>query len=1276
MRTHSWAKSLPFFGAAWLLFVLVPAYAQFETVQWRPLGPTGGQIRSLIPAGQDIYAGGTGGAVFRSSDNGLSWTPVSDSLPPKALIHDLQVIGTDLYAGTSNGIFRLASGAGYWEGLNQWPASALSDDDNLGPDVRAIALIGEELFAGTLRRGLYVFDKTGQKWKSVAGIGARDTVWALTGNESVGLAATPRGVFRRTGSTWTKDTKAPSKVRCFAKGEAGLYAGADNGVYALGATADSWTRLNPNFRIRQVNSLSVNGTRLLAGTRGEGRVYRATNLRNWSESGSGFTVAGDVTDVLEVTNPTGGGFLLAANQVGISRTPSDALGWRQSNQGLINTEINDVIVAGDTVYAGAAGAVYAWRGTGTEWRVLKAGLRANTTVNAILKHQDRLYCATSNGAYYLPDGDTTWVRFTAGLLPGDRHRRDYRLAALGEHLFMLTEAGVYRSTNGQPWQLTSSKSLPNNFHIFERLVASRGRLYVFRNRAFEDNQMYRSDSLGENWINLKAPKFARTGLTAHRDVLLANFASEVPGVLGIYRSANQGESWDKISSSRSYDIASNGTTSVFSATTFDYRGDPKRTYERLNFSGDDGVNWSVISNESLPQGMRVKSIEATDSLVLVSSWEHGVWMLPLSELYPPTVAGGGARDVTATTATLTGTAGAAVFGADFRFEYGTDPGLGTGVTKVPLPEAARLGTGIALSHALTGLEENTTYYYRVVGTNSGKVVRQSAIHSFRTHRLTRITGEQKPDYPFIDGNTLASRYPLVWVTLNPEYPPQTRVNLWVKGLREKNFTRQPLQPEGNAFRVQLPSGHLDSLGLQYYFELLPAPGYGPDQTTPPVTLAVRHPAGLPVGGLDFRNKQYQLLAFPLDLERKELADALGDEMPGVKGSQDLTRWRVVTYNKRSDPFDNLSSSSLLQPGVGYFVATTDPVPQSFNPGSGNTVALHAQMADGYFAISLQADDWTLIGNPFPWDVDWNYVREFNRNPDWLQFWAFDNNSRQLLTPEESNKLFRFGGGYVKNNSGQVQELRIPSGLPTGLETKPGPAGEMPLEVNFTLRTPQTVVRSAGLGLHPLALPGADSYDLELPPTLGETPSLHFVSESPAPLMRSILPPTGAGQSWEFTVTGVPEDGQPVVLAWQVKPEVGQALWLHDLTTEQKADMRVARNYAFRGNRRFRVYYGPASYIGEHLQPERYLVAAYPNPFADQTAFRFTLPPGSGPYRVRLTLADAQGRSLGTIAEGSYESGFHEVPLPLGHLPAGVYAAEATVEGEAVRMVRHLKLVRQ
>jgi hypothetical protein len=173
--------------------------------------------------------------------------------------------------------------------------------------------------------------------------------------------------------------------------------------------------------IRRVNSLRVNGTRLLAGTRGEGRLYRATNLTNWSawsESGSGFTIAGDVTDVLEVADPTGGGFLLATNQVGVSRTPSDAPGWRQNNQGLINTEINDVIVVGDTVYAGAAGgrvrvARNGYRVAHTQGRPAGQYHRerhSQTPGPALLRHQQRRLLPTRRGHHL----DTVHGRTLAG----------------------------------------------------------------------------------------------------------------------------------------------------------------------------------------------------------------------------------------------------------------------------------------------------------------------------------------------------------------------------------------------------------------------------------------------------------------------------------------------------------------------------------------------------------------------------------------------------------------------------------------------------------------------------------------------------------------------------------------------------------------------------------------------------------------------------------------------------------------------------------------------
>lgn len=1278
MNTCLPIKPLRSFLAVWLLLVLAgPARAQFENAPWKPLGPTGGKILSLFTSGPYVYAGGRG-VVFRSENKGAQWLSISDSLPQRSEVNDIKEIGTDLFIGTSNGVFKRPGGATHWESVNNWPASALSNARNLGPDVRAISVVGEALYAGTKGKGLYVLSQQDGKWKGVKAVDTTATVWDIVSNDQVGLVSTSKGTFRWDGTAWAVTTALPPNIRCFARKDANLYAGGQGGVYDLGDAATGWTQLNQNLALAAgdtVYSLSANGRRLLAGTL-RGRVYRATNLTDWAEAVNGLTIAGRVDDVLEITDQSlAGNYLLAVNSLGVNTTRAGAINWKLSNENLINTDINEVSVIDGNVYVAAAGAVYRWKGGGMDWQEIKGNFPDNTVVYSILKHQGLIYCATSKGVYFLPDAaGTAWQEFTGGFAPGDKTSPSFRLASMGPHLLVQARSGIYRSTNRENWQPAGNGiEVKNNFAWFERLAVAGNRVFIFINST-QPRRIYYSDNFGDNWQDAKAPNAFFTGLTGHNGEVLSSLSRS--GGTGVYQLDKNAQTWNKISNFGCYEITSNGQRALFSASTIQFRGDPKRTYEIINFSRDGGKEWFKISNASLPQNIRVKAIAATDTHVYIATWENGVWVLPLPELYGPAVTTGAATGVTATTATLTGTAGSELFESNFAFEYsqGRDSLLGNRGNTITLPGVPKMGQPLAVTQPLAGLQPSTTYYYRLVGSNSGQVSRQGIMDSFRTDALTRIVSHQEPDKSAIEGTASAAGYPRVSLTLNAGFPAQTGVNLRVKGARQSGFATIPVPFGNNAFEVQLPAEHLDDLGLQYYFEVLPAPGYGAPSATPTVTLAVGHAAGKTIDKLNFANRQYQLLAFPLVLENRELAAVLGDELPRVQEEPDPTRWRVVRYNKQSDPFPNLSASSPLEPGNGYFLATTESIKLPLNTGSGITVARHERMGKDYFEIDLQPNDWTLIGNPFAWDVAWEYVANFNGNPGWLQFWSFDNATGQLRKPSESTTLFAYGGGYVKNNDNQVKKLRIPVGIPPGrVGAAPKAEAQMLLSAEFTLRTGNTSAQFAGLGLHPLAQAGLDAYDLELPPALGGTPSLRFAAPGAAPLTRSVLPPTGEGQTWEFTVTGT---DQPVTLSWTVKAEPGKQLWLHDLATERKTDMLAATSHAFQGPGRFRVYYGPAGYVNEHLRPERNLVQAYPNPFARNTTLRFTLPPGNDGCRVRLTLLDAQGRRLGTVAEGTFGSGFHQVEVPPGRLPAGVYTVEATFDGPALRTVQHLKLVRQ
>jgi hypothetical protein len=83
---------------------------------------------------------------------------------------------------------------------------------------------------------------------------------------------------------------------------------------------------------------------------------------------------------------------------------------------------------------------------------------------------------------------------------------------------------------------------------------------------------------------------------------------------------------------------------------------------------------------------------------------------------PPTVVTEGSEAVTASAATVDGTVdpnGAEV--SECKFEYGTSEALGASATCASSPGSGTEAT--AVSAALSGLEANTTYYYRVAATN-------------------------------------------------------------------------------------------------------------------------------------------------------------------------------------------------------------------------------------------------------------------------------------------------------------------------------------------------------------------------------------------------------------------------------------------------------------------------------------------------------------------------------------------------------------------------------
>jgi len=90
--------------------------------EWTPIGPGGGTVLAfaVTPDGSTLYAGTSGGGVFRSTNGGDSWTAVNTGLM-YPYVYALAIrpdTPTTMYAGTySGGVFRSTDGGDSWTAL-------------------------------------------------------------------------------------------------------------------------------------------------------------------------------------------------------------------------------------------------------------------------------------------------------------------------------------------------------------------------------------------------------------------------------------------------------------------------------------------------------------------------------------------------------------------------------------------------------------------------------------------------------------------------------------------------------------------------------------------------------------------------------------------------------------------------------------------------------------------------------------------------------------------------------------------------------------------------------------------------------------------------------------------------------------------------------------------------------------------------------------------------------------------------------------------------------
>jgi photosystem II stability/assembly factor-like uncharacterized protein len=310
-------------------------------LQWRNIGPArGGRATAVagVPSQPMVYYfGATGGGVWKTTDGGVNWEPVSDNFFTTGSVGAIGVAESDpnvIYVGMGESPIRgnVSHGDGVYKSMDAgrtWKKVGLEDTRQISrvrvnprnPDIVYVAAQGH-VWAGNEQRGVFRSKDGGKTWEKVLYrgnlAGACDLVmdptnpnvlyaglwevyrkpWTLeSGGATSGIFKTMDG-----GDTWTEITRSPGLPR----GTIGISGIAvspanpdrlwaiieaeDGGVFRSDNGGRSWTKTNEQRNLRQ---RAWYYTRIYADTQNADTVYVLnTGMYKSNDGGRTFTGVG------------------------------------------------------------------------------------------------------------------------------------------------------------------------------------------------------------------------------------------------------------------------------------------------------------------------------------------------------------------------------------------------------------------------------------------------------------------------------------------------------------------------------------------------------------------------------------------------------------------------------------------------------------------------------------------------------------------------------------------------------------------------------------------------------------------------------------------------------------------------------------------------------------------------------------------------------------------------------------------------------------------------
>ena len=610
-------------------------------------GPYGGNILTLYatPEGT-LFAGTDGAGLFRSTDAGNSWTPANTGLQPKDKYDSIAVSalaqkGDTLYAGTNAGVYVSPNGGDTWHYMA-----------GLQKHVRTVAIIGERIYIGTTRDGVWYSDDNGESWipindglenseiRTLVAMGS--TVFTGTGNSafrrragenswtpiSTGFAmqATDSNPIRG-GSTQserdslrTRQARQSVRIGTFAVLDDMLYmsmhTGTYGGLFRSEDEEDSWTPITPELmKEHTIGTLAVSPTTLYAGTLGSG-VFRSSDDGNsWKAVNSGLKNR-MVSVLLEVNDET---VFVGTQGGGVFRSTDGGHSWMESNAGLTNTQVGNLAVVGETIYAEIGKKLVRSVDGGASWGAVKLdATSAKYRIVALSVSDEKLYVAATRAVIRVKGGgpeveggifqfdaeNNFWIEHA----PNRKLNRIAALEIVGTTFYVGTMGdGVFR------WEADSNSwiHLGLTRHSITALSANGKSLCA----GTAQGALFRLNDAEDSWVRISTVSNGISALKWVGSTLYATSSSA-----GVFRSVDGGDSWRPITDG----LTDPSVLTMHVEGTTLYIGTIRHGVFRLARNENEWQSFGEMYR-------RVNSLSAGDGVLYAGTARRGVFRLPLSK---------------------------------------------------------------------------------------------------------------------------------------------------------------------------------------------------------------------------------------------------------------------------------------------------------------------------------------------------------------------------------------------------------------------------------------------------------------------------------------------------------------------------------------------------------------------------------------------------------------------------------------------------------------------